>query len=328
MSRLGDHALASPGGWLLVGLIVLISAVVLAMAGTTSLLTEHLRLINLRRHQTQAIYLAQAGIMQAIYDFRFDGPGSVDGQNIRLGEYPVPADTGAPGTSDDDVFILGGEAADFLLIAMIPGSLATTNAGGSCGSVARHRLENWTLRNVLQSSTPPDGMPISFSQMAVSWNPVGPGEGPVRIDLGGSSADWRSAGCAPVASGVPIPLPQQTIVPGAPFWGTNRVWFATTTMHTKTWIELAVTLSDGSIRRARFLPANPTGSSASFTIKAVGEVRRGQFPFVAWRRLQAEYRLNDADPNVSNLQEIGRIASDPSPVGERPGFRELSRKQP
>lgn len=328
-------------GWLLVGLIILLTSALFAFAGFSLLLTHHLRVTSLRQNQTKAITLAQAGIMRALYDFRFDGPGGigVDGNNFRLGAYDaVPGDAGAPGLADDDVFVLGGQAADFLLATMIPGTFATAGAGGACGSTARHRLQGWTLRNVLISNTPPDGMTISFSQMAVSWSPVvaGVGEGFVRIDLRGTGSDWTAPACAPQPLGTIVNLSAaQTITPASPSWGTNRIWFAPTSdmnATTKDWIELAFFMSDGSVRRVRFLPSNTAASSANFTIKSYGEVRQGVFPFTVWRRLQAEYRMNPADP--SNLQAVGRLTTDaallvnpPVPTAyQRPGYKELTQQ--
>jgi len=112
-------------------------------------------------------------------------------------------------------------------------------------------------------------------------------------------------------------------------------------MGNKDWIELAFIMrADGSVRRVRFLPLNHTGSSASFTIKSTGEVRQGAFPFifpsVVRRRLQAEYRLNDDDASVGNLQEVGNLITDTAllltpavpAADERPGYQELSQFSP
>ena len=83
------------GGWLLVGLIILVSGVIVALAGASFLISGQLRVAALRQNQAKAIALAHAGIMQAIYDFRFNDPavGGTD-TGFRLGEYAVPADTG------------------------------------------------------------------------------------------------------------------------------------------------------------------------------------------------------------------------------------------
>ena len=335
----GTRASASSRGWLLIGLIVLISTVAIAFAAFTLLLTEHLRVASLRQNQTKAIYLAQAGIMQAIYDFRQTGGGV----GFLLGEYPVPADTGTIGSyADDDVFILGGQAADFLLAAMIPATWATAGICG--GALNRQVLQNWTLRNVLLTSSatpsPPDnlphGMPVVINQLQITWSPDN-GERVYRVDLMGTTANYTS--CTGTPSGGIITV-NQTVAPNSQ--GSNRIWFSRRTtensppsllMNNKSWIEIRCIMTDGSVRRVRFLPATPTASSASFTIKSVGEVRKGAFPFSVWRRLQAEYRLNDSDTNVSDLQEVGKITADLAlpalPSNEqRPGYLELSQKQP
>ncbi len=312
-------------------MIVLLSAVLVAFAGFAFLLAEHLRVTSLRRNQIKAFYLAQAGIMQALYDVRADtdGPGGPDGNAIKLGTVPVPSDAGAPGPADDDVFILGGTQADFLLAAMISGSLRTAPAGGVCGNKPRDLLENWTLRNVA------DGTPISINKIAVSWEPVDSKDGLIRLDVNELTA-WTASNCAAVASGAQIVILQPPILASAPPWSVNRLWFSTNRkMDNKLWIEIAFFMADDSVRRVRFRPSAPLRSSASFTIKSLGEVRRGAFPFMMWRRVQAEYRLNDADA-VVGLQEPGRITSDAAlllppaaPAAEqRPGYKELSVREP
>ncbi len=329
-------------GWLLVGLIVLISAVILALAGVTFYLTEHLRVTSLRQNQTKAVYLAQAGIMQAIYDFRFN----TGGNGFLLGEYPVPNDTGILGSyADDDVFILGGQAADFLLADMISGTWTT---GRICGGANnRQILRDWTLRNVLltasASPTPPDnlpdGMPVVIDALQISWNPDN-GEVVYRVDLIGNAADYNDGACAGTPSGGTIDV-NQTVNPNSQ--GSNRIWFSRRTtesappsllMSNKSWIEARFLMTDGSSRRVRFVPADPASSTANFTIKSVGEVRKGVFPFSTWRRLQAEYRLNEADPG--DLQQPGNITSDDAlllapatPVEDRrPGYHELTQRSP
>lgn len=319
-----------------------------ALAGASFLISGQLRVTSLRQNQAEAIMLAHAGVMQAIYDFRFNDP-TVGGSDtgFRLGEYAVPNDTGVIGSyADDDVFVLGGQAADFLLVAMIPAGW--NNAVNICGGAGnRQRLQAWTIRNVLLTSstapTPPDnlpdGMPVVVDQLVISWSPDN-GERVYRVDLmGNANVVYNS--CVGAASGTPIDLvPNQTIPPNPNAATPNRIWFSRRTtennpltllMTNKNWIEIQFIMTDGpppSIRRVRFVPGAPTASSASFTIKSVGEVRKGMFPFSAWRRIQAEYRLDDDDTSVSSLQEVGSIASDQSPVVDRPGYRELNQRQP
>ena len=329
----------SRDGWLLVGLIVLISAVILALAGVTFYLTEHLRSTSLRQNQTKAIYLAQAGVMQAIYDFRFDDPGIGGTDNcFRLGEYN--AATGAIGSfPNDDVFILSGKAADFLMANMIPGILDT----GALGGVGtRDRLRGWSVQNVLCSL--PAGLTVRIDWITVSWaNAVAPPtEGVIRIEIPAGTRVWPQAGAvsAPQASGTRLditntPVPVNTARSGVIWFTTNGVM---TNASTKLPVDVTFEMSDHntptatppnwSLRMGRYTaPTALTGRSGSFTVKSAGEVRRGRFPFTVWRRLQAEYRLNDAD-TATDRQEVGTIESDPSPVASRSGYRELTWKTP
>ncbi len=306
------HALTSrsdsQGGWMLVGFIVILSSVVVAMAGVSLVLAESRRAISVRQNDTEAISLAQAGVMQALYDVR-NGTGISPGIALTT---PQTIDAGPlPGQSDDDVFILGGKAADFLLANMIP---ATVDRANLSGVGQRDRLRNWRLRNVLGIPSPI----LQITQMTVSWNSPG-SEGVIRIEINGARV-WPTSGTAsaPQPSGTLIDIVDVTIPQNTERTG-NTIWFSTNNvMQDKSFIDVAFRMSDhvasanpldASIRVARYTPAVGT-RSASFTIKSVGEVRKGAFPFVTWRRLQAEYRLSSTtitDPgNLVSYQELAK----------------------
>lgn len=307
------------GGWLLVGFIVVLGSVFVAMATISLLLVEHRRSISHTLNHTRAVYLAQAGLMQALYDFR-------SGNGIRLGlrsDYTVDAGS-LLGQSDDDVFIIGHETlpspqADFFLLnwkspISFPESKYCPSSGP--GAVLRDRITGWIMRNVLASGQ----MSLVITAVQVDWPSPAAGESVIRIDFNGTGSDWTAPGCQPpsctaascvgVPSGTPIDLTavspaDRTIGPGVR-WGTNpnQIWFRTATMDAKAWLNVTMTLSDGSIRRTHYEPT-VANRSADFTIRSRGEVRKGAFPFPVWRRLQAEYRVcsgvtdpkdcNDAD---------------------------------
>ena len=294
---------------------------VLALAGVTFFLTEHLRTTSLRQNQTKAIYLAQAGVMQAIFDFRFNAGGN----GFTPGMYDaIPGDAGAPGLADDNVFIIEGVPADFLLANMIPSVLGQANYRGVQN---RDRLRLWRLRNVRADAS------IRLDFLTVSWPDPQPGvEGVVRVELGGSKV-WPTSGQLSFAnSGTELDISNFVIGAGTEQLG-NIIYFATggasSQMPSKAFIELRFRMSDNTIRVARYTPAVTT-RSGSFTIKAVGEVREGSFPFVARRRLQAEYRLNQT--NSTDIQQPGNITTDTgllltppvAPADERPGYKELN----
>lgn len=275
---------SASGGWLLVGLIVILSSVFVAMAGVTLALGESRRTISLRENDTEAIYLAQAGVMDALYRFRSGNGVGPLGIDQRVDPGPLP------GTSDDDVFILGGQMADSLLVNMKPTTFQADINLPNCSPPRRDRMQNWTIRNVLASG----GMSLTIDRIRVNWSP-NLGEGVLRIDLNGNNPDWTAPSCSGVPANTDIDLfPNQSIPPMAS-WNTNRIWFTSNgVMAGKAWIDISFIMSDGTVRTSHWDRAIPANRSADFTIKSVGEVRKGPFPFVTWRRLQAEYRLSGA----------------------------------
>ena len=300
------------------GLILLVSVVFVALAGVSLAMGQSRRLLSLRQNAVRAGYLAQAGIMRALYDIRLD-----DG--IRLAEYVV--DPGpAPGSSDDDVFLLSGTAADFLLVNMLP---ATVDQGDPPGGVKKvDRLDKWELYNVLHDNSPPDGLPLVVTHVTVSWASPQAGEGVIRIELKDKTV-WPPSGQTgpPQPSGTEldvtaVKVQDRTIPPGK--WRTkNTIWFSTEdVMEGKAFIDIALRMSDDvaggdpaerSVRVARYAAA-AAARSAEFTVKATGETRRGTFPFVVWRRLAADYRITHKDLD----KKEGALVS----------YRELSRKTP
>ena len=283
---LARPAAASSEGWLLVGLILFLSAVLLALTGITFYLTEHLRTTSLRQNQTKAVYLAQAGVMWALYDFR-------RGAGITLRSYNVDNPSGpAPGASDD-TFILqtinnGSRQAHFLLVNMRGNITFPTDnlcpATGP-GRVPRDQIQGWSVRNILASG----GSSLTITQMRINWAPDS-GEGILRIDLN-DNAVWTAPCATPGAINTNLTITSQTLSPGTRWDPTrNRVWFTSTAMEIKDWIEVTLLMSDGSERTSRWDRLSIANRSADATITSVGEVREGVFPFVTWRRLRAEHR--------------------------------------
>ena len=316
---------ASGGGWLLVGLIIILSAVLIGLGGVTVLLVSHLRQISLRQNETKAITLAHAGVMQAIYDFRFN----TGGNGVAPGTFDaVPGDAGLPGLADDNVFVLAGAPADFLLANMIPAVLDQSTSI-SFGVNSRDQLRLWRLRNART------GAAIQINFLTVSWNDPHPelGEGIARVEINGVKV-WPQgvAATSSVAPGIEFDITDVSI-PAATERIGNVLYFATSgagsPMPGKAFIQMRFRMSDDSARVARYAPAAAM-RSGSFTIRSAGEVRQGVFPFLMRRRLQAEYRLNQLSP--TNLQQVGNIVSDlglliapaVAAADERPGYRELA----
>jgi len=312
----------SKEGWLLVTLIILLGIVILAFGGVTLLLTEHFRSVSLRQNQTRAIYLAQAGVMQAIYDVKrmtasVGGVSFLDPATSQ--EYVVDAGPAA-GTSDDDIFTLGGLAADFFLVNM-KGTISV-NQANLCSLSNRDRFRGWSITNVLSSAGSPLGIPITVDKVRVNWNNPLASDRVLRIDLNNttvySNCTGALVGDVNLDNGGDADITNTTINPRQiwPAGNQDRIWFNTTYganfLTLKTSVDLIFTMTDGSIRRSHY-EATVANRSADVTLKSVGEVRKGAFPFVMWRRLQAEYRFSG-----TALTSAGNILS----------YQELSQKTP
>jgi len=266
-------------GWTLVLLIVILSSAFVAMAGSSLALSESRRVTSLRQNEIRAFYLAQAGIMRAIYDFRSGG--------VLTGEHVVEAGP-APGTDDDDVFIIGLIPTDDVGVDMSNAKIVQPGGGEKLCGVSRDRLQSFKIKNTGSD-------PVTITHMIVTWEPVMAGEGVIRIDLSSSGADWASPGCAPVAAGTPIDIePDRTLGSSPPHFNV-RVWFATTNMETKEYIEVTFLMADGSQVSGRFDPDESGQSGTRYRVSSTGEARRGAFPLVSWRTLEAEYQLDDPE---------------------------------
>ena len=272
-------------GWLLVGLIIILTGVVVALVGVTYLLVEHRRTTSLRQNQTRAIYLAQAGVMQELYDYRRGQEVSRQVQTIVAGP--------AAGTADDDIAQVTGPQADFLLVNMRGD--ASIIQQSHC-SAQRDRIHLWSMRNVLASG---EGS-LVIDQVRVNWSPVVAGEGIIRMDFNGTGQDWPSSGCPSIPADTNINITNQSLN-AAQRWANNRVWFTSSAMDGKDWIDVTLVMTDGSERTARWDRLTVANRTADITLRSIGTVRRGAMPFEVWRRLQVEYRVcadvsgNDCD---------------------------------
>ena len=291
------------GGWLLVGLIVILSSVFIALTGISMALGESRRVISMRENDTEAVYLAQAGVMQALYDLKRLTSAPPAG-GIVLRAYNIDNPTGpVPGPNDDAFILSSGIPADFFLVNM-KGSISFSTSNLNCGGgvhISSGVMGGWTVRNVLDPSSAPT---LAVDRMQVNWSPDN-GERVVRIVLNGANV-WLN--CAGAAAGQELDVTNSTINPRAT-WATNSVSFNSTTMGTaKDWIDLTFIMTDGSRRVARYDRLTPANRTADVTIRSRGEVREGTFPFLTWRRLQAEYRLSSAQinstGNVLSYQEL------------------------
>ena len=268
----------------------------MALATIWLLLVEHRQAVSHIENHTEAVYLAQAGVMQAIYDLK-------RGAGVALRAYNVNNPGGAAPSATQDAFILGCVScgvtpalqSDYFLVNMtVAGASAVSPQ--PCGGGTSDRFSNWPVNNVLAAG----GLTSTVDQIQVTWPSPG-SERVTRIMLNGAYV----TSCISVKSGIAINVTNTSIAPMG-VWpaSNNQVWFNSSgTMGAKASIDVTFIMTDGSSRTAHYDLATSTNRSADVTIKSIGEVRTGNFPFLVWRRLQAEYRVGTA------LNSAGRLLS-------------------
>lgn len=154
-------------GFGLILLIFLIAVFGILFAGTSVILTNASRRLQLEIDKTKAHYLAQAGVMRGIYDWKIDAAGEAARQFDDLNTT----------ITGNQIFKTGCQA-DFAYF-----SFNLTQDTEWFTSGGRQRLRRWRLRNVhvAEAGTADN---IIVTSVKISWTPAG---STVRqVQLGGS----------------------------------------------------------------------------------------------------------------------------------------------
>lgn len=309
----------STGGWLLVGLLVLLTIMGIAFTGIVRMLVEHIRTTGIRTGDTRAYYLAQAGVMAAFYDFR-------DGSDGGMHAFDPGADVIVDGSSGkDDTYRLAATQGDGLFVNMKSATLPAPNNVPGCGGTQRDRLTNWRVRNVI--GVAPNAV---ISQLALNWGQASPGA-VARVEINGSKVWPTSGNCSSAGQGEWMNIADVSVPPGGIVANTNTLYFsdagtfrnAGTGQLTKPFLELRFLMADGTTRDARYYTA-VGDSDAGFTVTAIGKAQRGPLPFSVCRRLQAAYTAcvgaaTPADCNTAGKEEGQFSAGKESEILEVPG---------
>ena len=279
-------------GWTLVALIVLLAVALIALAGVGSGVAEGMRGGLLNVNQTKAVYLAYAGVMDAIRSYQT----SSGGRAYALGEFPVVAPT--------EVFIrpLTSPQRDVLLVDLSPASLrydAPTQA----------RLINWRLRNVGPASPG-----VTMTKMVVSWTQTSiaqqTSEWVTQVNFGPLLPSCTWTGTARSGEEIDIPdcaLSNNNLIGSTQlFFNRGDIALRLPMTVTIRFIMSDATAPSGCVgappaseaeplletcqRTARFVRGGP--NVGLFTVRSVGEVREP--PFTARRSVRAEYRATSS----------------------------------
>ncbi|MBI3011172.1 MAG: hypothetical protein HYY58_01590 [Candidatus Omnitrophica bacterium] len=279
-------------GWTLVALIVLLAVALITLAGIGSGVAEGMRGGLLNVNQTKAVYLAYAGVMDAIASYQ----AARGGNAYTLGEVPVVAPS--------EVFIrpLTSPQRDFLLVDMSPASLRYD-------SPTQARLINWRLRNVGPASPG-----VTMTKLVVAWTQTSisqeKSEWVTQVSFGPllPSCTWTGK----ARSGEEIDIPDCALSTNNLIGSTqmffNRGDIALRLPMTVTirFIMGDATAPSGCVgappaseadpllencqRTAQFVSGGPR--VGLFTVRSIGEVREP--PFTARRSVRAEYRATSS----------------------------------
>ena len=303
------------GGWLLVSLIVLMMILSITFIGIVRLLVEHIRTTGLRSLETKAYYLAQAGAMEALYDYR----DSSDGLNaFDLGTDVVVEDD--PSSANDDSYRLLAQAGDGLLVNMKSARFVTSSIPSSCTGSTRDRFTTWRLRNAIGTGS------VVIDQVAVDWSPVLAGERVSCINFNGNKV-WPTGAtnCSSSPNGTAnqwLDLsPNFTVAAGGGVIN-NTVWFTTTGFRqaatestTKDYIDFKFLMTDGTTRTARFVNT-VANRQAQCSLTAIGRALRGPLPFGVCRRVWVAYDIcsaavlrTDCETTGQETRATGRLAA-------------------
>lgn len=168
-------------GITLVAVIMIIILLIVIVGGITSYITERLRLNASNINQAKALYMAQAGIMSGIVDYKADGLWSPQSDINVTGEF----------------YYSIGESANFLLV-------------DASNILANGRIINrWPIKNINASSS------ITINSLIVSWTFGGNIK---AVKLGGVFVFNGPAAPSPAAINI---SPAFIIASGASYNGTN-----------------------------------------------------------------------------------------------------------
>lgn len=324
--------IAASGGWSLIALIVLLSVAIIALVGVSSAVADGLRISLSRVNETNALYLAHAGIMDAIASYRSGTTGNNWFELNCFGNATGCDDNPPLNFGTDEVFLrdpsdpLGFPQRDFLLVDL---SNETDNPAVRRRSATTATFDDWELRRVSSNKV------LTLTGLEVRWTGAGASQHVTRVCLG---ADWNSGGSncytlpVPAVSGALINLtsiPHSTLNDNA-WLSNNHVLFDFRIDQVSNLVvTLTVRFSDGPSCTATdiALPNAPTMADLPairqaqlteqcqrtavwaktdnaqnwglFTVRASGEVRAA--PVTTGRRkLRAEYRAHATNASQRN----------------------------
>jgi len=302
-------------GWSLIALIVILAVALSVLTGLSVAVAENLQLGAVRANEAKALYLANAGIMDAIASYQPSHPPGNDW--FELGCFgSAPACDNSPNLNlgPREVFVrqTTDPQRDFLLADMTSARIKRIGGGG--GGPRPSFFDRWELQRVASNKT------LTIDAMIVRWTDAVASEYVTSLQVAGQTTSGLS-----VQAGLPIVLNAPVTLANNAWQSDNRVDFnVDLSSRSNLIIVLTFLMSDrvGCVETPGLpvIPANPTTANLPliravqlretcqrttvwwngnnqenwglFTVRATGEVRAS--PFMGRRRLRAEYRARAA----------------------------------
>lgn len=256
----------------MIAAIMLIVFVTIAVLGISTFIVEWFSQLNADQINTKCIYLAQAGIHDALYEVRSTHNTPTTNGYFALGLSTV--DTG-------ETYRRGGTAADLI---MVDNSAAGANASDLIGLKIQKATNS--------------AVPVTISRMVVTWTKTGTARRLRSIRIAGSDRWSSGSGLSSPANAVfttPYalnPIPPSTTAPTT--ITVDRLRF-NGSMSGLTSMSIQFVMSDASTKTVAVYPAT---NSCQFTINSTGKVSGSNI----YRTIKAIY---DLTPN--NYSTTSRI---------------------
>lgn len=256
-------------------LIVFITIAVLALA---TFIVQWFGQLNTDQIKAKCLYLAQAGIHDAIYKVRFTHNPPTTNGSFTLGLFTV--NTG-------ETYRRGGTAADLLMVD----TSATSQSGSD--------LIGLRIQNATSSVSPA----VTISRMVITWVKTGAARTLRSIRIGGVDR-WIGNLSSPANAVFPTPYTLDTTPTTV---AVDRLRFSGS-MAGLTSMSIQFVMSDASTKTIAVFPAS---NNCIFTIKSTGKVSGSNI----FRTIQADYDLMPTTyattSRINNINEINTEITSP-----------------
>ena len=237
LNRIGKHRMSfrnNKHGIILVAVVMLIVFASVVISGVTFFIIQRFSQTGMKLSGMRALYLAQAGIHNALYNFRFralTGTGS-----FSLGRTDIDA---------QNYFIVGGTDADFV---MVDASLA------AIGEAKNQTILNLTVRNANNTRE------VTIDRVIIQWDFSARRMREVRIN---GSKQWNGNLASPADCDIKdFPLDSASTI-----YLINGIEFDKD-IGTIGYVDIEFVMLDGSSRSLRVYPAS---NDLNFVVRATGK---------------------------------------------------------